>query len=41
MPSLALAMIALNEEQGLPLAVASVRSYVDEIVVGVDRRTTD
>ncbi|MHC4134113.1 MAG: glycosyltransferase [Planctomycetota bacterium] len=41
MVSLALAMMALNEEHGLPLAVASVRSYVDEIVVGVDRRTTD
>jgi glycosyltransferase involved in cell wall biosynthesis len=40
-PSLALAMIAFDEEQGLPLAVASVRAYVDEIVVGVDRRTTD
>lgn len=41
MPSLALAMIVLNEERGLPLTVASVRSFVDEIVVGVDRRTTD
>jgi hypothetical protein len=41
MPSLALAVIALNEEQGLPLTVASVRSYVDEVVVGVDRRTID
>jgi glycosyltransferase involved in cell wall biosynthesis len=40
-PTLALAMIALNEEEGLPLTVASVRGLVDEVVVAVDSRTTD
>lgn len=41
MPTLALVVIALNEERGLPLALASARPLVDEVVVGVDRRTTD
>ncbi|MEE8105067.1 MAG: glycosyltransferase family 2 protein [Planctomycetota bacterium] len=41
MPTLALAMIAYNEEAGLPLAIASVKGYVDEVVVAVDSRTTD
>lgn len=40
-PSLALVMIARDEEQGLPRAIASVRDYVDEIVIAVDSRTTD
>ena len=41
MPTLALAMIAFNEEQGLPLAIESVRPFVDEVVVAVDGRTED
>jgi len=40
-PTLALVVIALNEERGLPLALASARPYVDEVVVGLDRRTRD
>jgi len=40
-PSLAVALIALNEERGLPLALASVRDIADELVVAVDSRTTD
>ena len=40
-PSLALVVIARDEEQGLPRMVASVRDYVDEIVIAVDSRTTD
>ena len=41
MPTLALAVIARDEERGLPLTIASVRALVDEVVVAVDRRTTD
>ena len=41
MPTLALVVIALDEERGLPLAIASARPYVDEVVVAVDSRTTD
>ncbi|NJN14551.1 MAG: glycosyltransferase [Planctomycetes bacterium] len=41
MPTLSLVVVALNEEAGLPLALASARPYVDEVVVGVDRRTRD
>ena len=41
MPTLALVVIALDEERGLPMAIASVRDVVDEIVVAVDSRTTD
>ncbi|MHC4548662.1 MAG: glycosyltransferase [Planctomycetota bacterium] len=41
MPTLALAVIALDEERGLPLTVASVADLVDEVVVAVDSRTTD
>jgi len=40
-PTLALAIIALDEERGLPLTLASARPYVDEVVVAVDSRTTD
>ena len=39
--SLAVALIALNEERGLPLALASVRDIADELIVAVDSRTTD
>lgn len=41
MPSLALVVIALDEEEGLPLALASARGLADEVVVAVDSRTTD
>ena len=41
MPSLALAVIALDEERGLPRALASVSAVVDEVVVVIDSRTTD
>ena len=41
MATLALGMIVLDEEQGLPLALASARSWADEVVIAVDRRTTD
>ena len=41
MPSLAIAVIARDEEAGLPLALASVAGLADEIVVAVDSRTTD
>lgn len=40
-PSLALVVIARDEEQGLPRLVASVKDYVDEIVIAVDSRTKD
>ncbi|MFI5403615.1 MAG: glycosyltransferase [Planctomycetota bacterium] len=40
-PSLALVVIARDEERGLPRAIASVKDYVNEIVVAVDSRTTD
>jgi glycosyltransferase involved in cell wall biosynthesis len=40
-PSLALVVLARDEERGLPMTVASVRGLVDEIVVAVDSRTTD
>ena len=39
MPTLALAVIAYDEERGLPLTIESVRGLVDEIVVAVDSRT--
>ena len=41
MPSLGLAIIARDEEAAVPLAIASARPYVDEVVVAVDSRTTD
>lgn len=41
MPSLALAMIAKDEERSLPSALASVAGLVDEIVVAVDAATRD
>ncbi|MCX6763331.1 MAG: glycosyltransferase family 2 protein [Candidatus Moranbacteria bacterium] len=40
-PSLALVMIAKNEEQGLENAVLSVRGIVSEIVIAVDDSSTD
>ena len=40
-PSLGLAIIARDEEAAVPLAIASARPYVDEVVVAVDSRTTD
>ena len=39
--SLALVMIARNEEQGLERAIASARPFVDQVVVAVDRSSTD
>lgn len=41
MPSLALVVIARDEERGLPMTLDSVRGVVDEVVVAVDSRTTD
>ncbi|MGQ0613215.1 MAG: glycosyltransferase [Planctomycetaceae bacterium] len=41
MPSLALVVIARDEEVGLPLTLASVQGVVDEVVVAVDSRTRD
>jgi glycosyltransferase involved in cell wall biosynthesis len=41
MPTLGLAVIARDEERGLPLALASAAAYVDEVVVAVDHRTAD
>jgi len=41
MPTLALVVIALDEERGLPLALASAGRIADEIVVAVDSRTRD
>jgi len=41
MPSLALAVIARDEERGLPLAIASAHGCADEVVVAIDSRTTD
>jgi len=41
MPSLALVVIARDEERGLPFTLASARGVADEVVVAVDARTTD
>ena len=41
MPTLALVIIARDEEVGIPLTLASVAGLVDEVVVAVDSRTTD
>ncbi len=41
MPTLGLVVIALDEELGLPLTLASVRDVVDEMLVAVDSRTVD
>lgn len=41
MPTLALCIIARDEEMGLPLALASAAGRVDEVVVVVDARTRD
>lgn len=41
MSTVALNMIVLNGEKGLRRLLPKVRKYVDEIVIGIDDRTTD
>ena len=40
-PTISVNIIAKNEEKTLPMTVECIREFADEIVIGVDRSSTD